>query len=329
MHPDIFNSDIFKLMSLTATVNNQPMVPGRLGQLGYFEEQGVATTSISVEVKGGKLNLVTNQPRGSTGDNVDRETRKVVPFNMLHLPKHDNVMADEVQNIRAFGSDNQLEAVQQVINTKLDHMRRDIDATMEYHRVGAIQGKVMDADGTTVLHDMHDAFGITKATHTVAFGGTDFDLRNRSRALRKISKTALGNVMTSGYRAFCGANFFDTLIADEETKKAWERYNNGEALRNDPKGGFLYGDIFWEEYPDEINGTPLIADDSAFLVPQGVPGLFITRFAPADYMDTVNTIGLPYYSDSQPLGRKGVKLEVQSNPINLCTVPGAVLELTL
>ena len=65
------------------------------------------------------------------------------------------------------------------------------------------------------------------------------------------------------------------------------------------------------------------------LVPEGVAGLFITRFAPADYLDTVNTLGLPYYADSQPKGRKGVKLEVQSNPLHLCLVPGAIIELKL
>jgi hypothetical protein len=60
---------------------------------------------------------------------------------------------------------------------------------------------------------------------------------------------------------------------------------------------------------------------------EGVPDLFITRFAPADYVETVNTIGLPRYAKQIPMRNgKGIELEVQTNPINLCTQPGVLLK---
>ncbi len=37
-------------------------------------------------------------------------------------------------------------------------------------------------------------------------------------------------------------------------------------------------------------GAPYIAANEARVVVKGVPELFITRFAPADYEETVNTI---------------------------------------
>ena len=326
---NVFDNDIFSLQSLTATVNTQPVVPGRIGQLGYFQEQGVSTVAVSVESKAGKLQLVSNKERGDSGNNLERENRKMIAFNTLHLPQTDMIMADEVQGVRAFGSEDMLEAVETVVNNKVDRLRRNLDATTEYHRAGAIQGKVLDSDGTTVLHDIYQSFGITKTTKSIDFSATDFDMRNKGRELRRVSKKALGNVMVPRWRVLCGSAFFDALVADEGTKRAWERYNEGEALRNDPEGGFLFGGLFWEEYADEINDSPLIPEDKAFLVPEGVNGLFITRFAPADYMDTVNTLGLPYYADTQPVGRKGVKLEVQSNPIHLCLNPAAIIELEL
>jgi hypothetical protein len=59
------------------------------------------------------------------------------------------------------------------------------------------------------------------------------------------------------------------------------------------------------------------------------PELLITRFAPADYIETVNTLGLPYYAKQEimPFG-KGVALEAQSNPIHLPTRPAAIVRLT-
>lgn len=71
-------------------------------------------------------------------------------------------------------------------------------------------------------------------------------------------------------------------------------------------------------------------DDEALLVPEGVPDLYISAFAPADYMETVNTQGIPYYSklETLPFG-KGVAGEAQSNPLHLCTRPRAQIRLTL
>ena len=68
--------------------------------------------------------------------------------------------------------------------------------------------------------------------------------------------------------------------------------------------------------------------NEAIVVPDGVPGLVITRFAPADYNETVNTIGLPYYARSEPKKmNKGWDLEAQSNPINICTRPASLIRV--
>lgn len=325
--PNVFESDIFSLQSLTATVNKQAPVPGRIGQLGLFQESGVTTTAVSVESKEGKLSLVKNQVRGGSGQVTERQERKVIPFNCLHLPQQDSVMADEVQSVRAFGTEDQLQPVQALIDDKTDMMRANLDATMEYHRIGAIKGKVMDADGTTVLNNLFTSFGIAQATANVAHSAASFNMLNESRKWRRDSKKKLGNTMVRGWRAICGKGYFDALIASEETKAAWERWNDGAALRDDQSGGFKFADIFWEEYADEVNGSPLIADNEAYLIPEGVKGLFITRFAPANLMSTVNTMGLPYYSHVEPIGERGVNLFVQSNPLHLCTVPGAITKL--
>ena len=38
---DIFSSSAFSMVSLTDAINKMPYVPGRIGQLGLFREQGV------------------------------------------------------------------------------------------------------------------------------------------------------------------------------------------------------------------------------------------------------------------------------------------------
>ena len=52
---DIFNDDAFSLTSLTATLNDMPYKPGRIGDLGLFTESGINTTTAMVESKNGEL----------------------------------------------------------------------------------------------------------------------------------------------------------------------------------------------------------------------------------------------------------------------------------
>ncbi|WP_029858930.1 major capsid protein, partial [Vibrio parahaemolyticus] len=90
--------------------------------------------------------------------------------------------------------------------------------------------------------------------------------------------------------------------------------------------GVSWQGAFWEEYDEKFGDKdPMPAKYGAVMVPEGKPGLFLTRFAPANYKETVNTKGLPYYVKSEPKKfDKGVDLEGQSNPVNLCTSPLAV-----
>ncbi|MBU6956103.1 major capsid protein, partial [Hahella sp. HN01] len=56
---------------------------------------------------------------------------------------------------------------------------------------------------------------------------------------------------------------------------------------------------------------------------------FATHCAPADFNETVNTIGKPLYAKQEPrkFGR-GTDLHTQSNPLPMCRRPGVLVRLT-
>lgn len=62
---DIFGNSAFSLTSLTDAINKVPFVPGRLGQLGIFDESGVSTTSVIIEEREGSLTLIETSQRGA------------------------------------------------------------------------------------------------------------------------------------------------------------------------------------------------------------------------------------------------------------------------
>ncbi|WP_349569399.1 major capsid protein [Azotobacter salinestris] len=329
MHLDIFNDDAFSVASLTAAINEQPHQPGRIGSLGLFQEEGVTTTTVTVEYNQGGLSLVPVGERGKPVSPQERDSRKIRSFTVPHLKRNDTVLADAIQNLRAFGTESDVESVQNVVNQRLVRMNRDLDSTIEFHRVGAIKGKVLDADGQSVIYDLYDEFGIAQQVVSLALANGSTNVRNKILEAVRASEDQLGAVAVSGYRIFFGRTLFDAFTGHAKVEAAWERWNEGEMLRNDPRGGFLFGGAFCEQYRGKVGSQAFIEDDAAYLVPEGVADLFITRFAPADYTETANTMGLPKYAKQELLRMgRGVEVEAQSNPLNLCTRPGAIIKLT-
>lgn len=328
MNLDIFNNDAFKLTALTAAINNQPATPRRLATLGLFAEESVATTSVWIEQQNGSLRLVQTSERGAPSAPGSNETRTGRGFKVPHLRVPNSVKADEIQNVRAFGSETELETIQAVVNKKLAKDRRDLEATQEYHRIGAIKGVILDADATSVIYDLYDEFDIVQVEVDMHLDDDATDVRVKTIQAKRESEDALGDAASTGYRVFCGRAFFDALIGHPEVKDAYKLWNGSEMLRNDPRGGFMFGDVIWEEYRGKVGSTAFIGDDEAYLVPEGVADLFVTYFAPADYVETANTLGLPFYAKQEPMPMgRGVALESQSNPLSICTRPGAIIKL--
>ena len=124
---DIFSGSAFSMVALTDAINKMPYVPGRIGQLGLFREQGVSTTAVMIEEREGSLTLVETTSRGAPAVQHVANKRKARSLTVPHIALEDTILADEVQNVRAFGSENMLEGVQAVLNQRLS----EIDAPEE------------------------------------------------------------------------------------------------------------------------------------------------------------------------------------------------------
>jgi hypothetical protein len=283
---------------------------------------------VSIEREGLTLSLVASAERGGTAKPGKKEKRTLIPFKCVHLPQNGGVNADEVQNVRAFGSETELELVQNVVNKELRRMRRNLDVTLEYQRIGAVKGQIVDSDGATVLLDLFSAFGMTQQVHDMMMGSNTTKVRNKVVEAKRKVEAQLGGITYTGLRVLCSASFFDTLVSHPEVVAAYDRWMSGDFLRTDNRAGFRFADVVFEEYRGTVAGIDFIEPGDAYMIPEGVPDLFIMNFAPADYMETVNTIGLPMYAkqEMRPMG-KGVDIEGQSNPLTLNTRPSAIVRL--
>lgn len=263
--------------------------------------------------------------RGAPGKPVTSEGRSAIPFIIPHLPECGALLADEVQGVRAFGSESQAEVLQTPLNERLAQMRTNIDYTIEYHRAAAIMGNYINSNGDAT--SLFTTLGVTQQTQAMRFHATSRSAaRNKAFLAIKIVKAALGGIPFTGLTALCGDDFWAALIGDADTRATYLNQVQASELRGNPTDALTAYGIRWEWY----SGTSAVnMGVDAYLIPRGVPGLCITRFAPANCVETVNTIGLPYYAKAEPMDfGKGYQLEAQSNPLNLVTRPAAIVKLT-
>ena len=160
-HMDIFNDDAFSLVSMTAAVERMPTVPTFLGSLTLFESEGITTNIASIEQRGNTLSLIPTSQRGTQPVSGVTDKRSMRNFNIPRIAKFDQVFAAEIQGIREFGTESELETVVQKVAQKQAKLLRDVALTLEYHRLGAIQGILLDADGST-LYDYFAEFGLAQ-----------------------------------------------------------------------------------------------------------------------------------------------------------------------
>ena len=96
---DIFNNDAFSVVSLTDSVADKVVRPGRLSSMGLFAESSVSTLTIAIERIGDTIQLVTPSQRGSQGETRDMPKRSVENLSIPHFQRDWSVNADEVQGI--------------------------------------------------------------------------------------------------------------------------------------------------------------------------------------------------------------------------------------
>lgn len=336
---DIFNQDAFSVIALTDALRDVKPRPSRLGDLGLFQPSGVHTTEIAIERIGDTLQLVAPTPRGGPGETRDMPKRSIQTFKIPHLQRDWSVNADEVQGVRAFGSETGLQTMQGIIMERMLINLSDLDVTDEYSRLGAVQG-IVSYKGGQVLN-LFTSFGVAQAAEI------DFDLTNAapvdgslremcSKVIRATRK-AVGGLNFGYVHALAGDDFFDDLLRHKEVRDTYRGWTESRILRDSYVGKnrgtnpiLEFGGIIWENYgalEDSGDGALLgIHPDKAKFFPVGIPGFFRTYWAPADYDETVNTRGLRTYAKQWPMQNgKGVHGETQRNALHICTRPGALL----
>lgn len=330
---NVFQQDAFSAVSLSDSILERPFVPSRLRDMGLFSPRGIMTKSVAIEKKGTTLSLVQTSERGAPPESRTRDKRDIRDLRVPHLAKEATVYAEQVQDVRSFGSETELEVVQSVVNEEVENVASEIDMTEENLMLGAVKGTILDADGS-VIYNLFDEFDVTQVTPiNFALGTSGTKVRGKCQQVRRTMSQELkaGN-MPFRIHALCGDAFFDALISHQDVKEAYERYQDGAMLRADlTYDVFPFAGIMFENYRGSDDGDVGVADDEAHFFPVGVPNLFRIVYAPSPINGIVNSMGRPRYvlPNLEDTGNgRYQKFEVQANPLPYCTRPRTLIKGT-
>jgi hypothetical protein len=281
---DIFNQDPFSTVTLTAAVDKYPYQPQALGELGIFDDDPIRTTAAVVESRQGKLIVIPLSERGEEGTQRTTEKRQARYFDVPRLRHSDTIYANELQNIRAFGTESELMQVQDEVARRLagpTGLLKNLEYTWEYQRLAAVQGLFTDADGT-VKFDWFQEFGITKPME-VGFN-LPAQMPNSLRPIcnqitRSMARKAQGSFTPSTkVFALAGDAFYDSFVNHPDVIRTFINWSDAREIRGGNTGGaftaFEFGGINWLNYRgSDDNMTIKIPDDKVKFFPVGAPGV--------------------------------------------------------
>lgn len=325
---DIFNNSAFSMVSLSGAVNKMDYQPQLLGELGIFEPMPVRTRTVFVDRRDGTLTLIPTSPTGAAPSELKNDDRDAVPLKTTRLAKGFTLYAEEIQGIRAFGSETELEQVQGEYLRRLARVRADVELTQEYHRLGALQGKLLDSDGTSVIYDYFSRFDVSEAAAINFALTTDAtDVRGKcNQVVRAMARSSRGAFTPSTtVHALVGDTFYDLLINHPQVRKTYEGWAAAADLR---QGGafqaFTYGRVTFHNYRGtDDNSTVAIAPTEAKFFPVNAPGVFKKAMAPAEFGPYVNTLGMDTYALNIPDRDRQAwtRGEIYSYPLHICQRP--------
>lgn len=325
---DIFEDDAFSTVSLTNVTNFRPFRPMRLEELGLMPDQGIETTDVAIDEVNGTLRLIPSAPRGGVPATRDNDKRAMRKLSLPHFPYRRTVLADEIKFVRASGG-NELENVQTIVNRRIDEMIRDHQFTLEWLRMGAVKGTILDADLTTTLYNLYTEFGVTQQTQAMALTTATTNVREKCEQVQVKIEDALGADPYTDVLVLCGQTFWEKLVTHPKVEEWYTGYS--EALtrsQSSTRQPFRFGDLMWERYRGNAGSTPFVGTDDAYAIPVGT-GLDQTNYAPSTMMIEGEFLGRPFYTSIKRLDHdKGVEIYTESNPLPLFRKPRAIVKLT-
>lgn len=293
------------------------------------------TTAVELVHDTGKGKILPVNERFTTNkktpeNTIGIETRHGKTLTAMHVTGFADISADAVQDIPKPISNDSLESFERYVSGEVDTIEECLEATREYHALGALKGKVVDVDGTTVIYDLYDFFKIDKSEATISDLSLKVEdgLRIPLHQMKSKAKSKLKGKIIKGFVMLCGSGAYEEFAFCKDAKTDM-RNNELKYVVDGFSDGFNYQSVDFVEYDGGIGDESFIGENEAMLLPI-VDGLYCITATPGKGTNYVNKKGQKTYITTKVLDHDaGVELKGQANYVVYVEVPDAIQHVTV
>jgi hypothetical protein len=322
----------FGVLDFTPLVELTPRIPKLLSSLGLIQNVVMGETTIAqVERVTEALDTIQARARGGDRNFAGRENAIVRNFNIPFFPLDSRFTANEIQDLREYGTSDTPTTVESRVLRSMQRVRNSHTNTYEKALYAALKGSSFSPSYTQGQYSYFTEFGVSQKTFPIDFTNDAIDPRItvEKQARKHIIDNAKDNGDSYKVIAIVGSGFFNSLITHPLVQAAYDSYpSESEPLRKRLGGDLINRsfDTSGVTYIEDISGE--IADGDGYFLPLGISTMFQAQYAPADSVLWANTPAQEMYVFLDESNHRVSKVETESSFIVVNTRPELVPKAT-
>lgn len=299
----VFDGDPFTQASMIRGIEKRPYIPNGLDAVIGFEPVSVSSRQVYIGQKNYTPGIIQTTLRGAPLEAVTRPTLNYRPIGIPRVGALDQLFAHEIADLLPLEDESDEDIVAARIAEMWETLIDSLSLTEENMRLGALNGSVLDKDGTTIVN-YHTEFGV--AVPAAVDLTLDDPAMTIGALIEKIGSlltipisraSATGSGAGVRMRALCGDTFWFKLIGHPAVTATYANYAAAAALREMKVWeSFTFGNVEWFHYRGTDDGTSIsINTNQAKVFPYGLRGMFQHIMGPADeFLDGQRRRGVRY-----------------------------------
>lgn len=322
----------FGVLDFTPLVELIPRVPKLLSSLGLVQNTVMGTSTVAqVERVTEALDAIEARARGGDRNFAGRENAIVRNFNVPFFPLDTRFTANEIQDLREYGTSDTPATVEARVMRSMERIRKSHTNGYEKALYAALKGSSYSPSWLQGQYNYFTEFGVTPVTFPIDFTDNAVDPRItvEAEARQSIITNAADNGDSYKIIALVGSGFFNSLITHPLVQAAYDSYpSESEPLRR-RLGGELINrsfDTSGVTYIEDISGE--IATGDAYFLPMGISTMFMAQYAPADSVLYANQPAQEMYVFLDETSHRVSKVETETGFIIVNTRPELVVKAT-
>jgi hypothetical protein len=337
----VFGGDAFTQATMIRGFDRRPYVPNQLDSIIGFEPVRATTDTVYIISRKRYVNLIRTTLRGAPIEMATPDDKDARPLRIPRLAKGDKLFAHELANINPLEDETETDRAAAEVAKKQDKLIGDTEATFEFMRIGALNGLILDVDGSTLVNFWTE-FGIAQPADIDLqlddLNQSVGDLRKKIATLIVIPiarASGAGNDPRFQVKSICGDDFWFALTGHPALEKTYLNQAAAAELRQERLWDeFSFAGVTFVHYRGTDDGTTIaVPSNKARFFPVGVPGMWQHVMGPMnESMPLLNQPGRRYYpflEKDKSEKMQWVQPEIYSYPLFVNARPDLVLTGTI